>query len=194
MILAAILTANFNGAFLGLSGFIVEYLIVAVFITVIFFGKRTGFAVFSFCSINVLVVGALFEYGLLSPSIDLTLYSTKFYSWFVVGVAFSLVVGLLILTSGEIGELLGVKIKELETANTNLKKANDEIKTLQGILPICSGCGKIRDSAGYWSQVEAYIESHTDVKFSHALCQSCSDKLYGDQEWYKKVSRDKCPN
>ncbi len=67
-----------------------------------------------------------------------------------------------------------------------LQLANDEIRTLQGILPLCSGCKKIRDDKGYWSQLDAYIEANTDTQFSHGMCASCIETLYGKQEWYKQ--------
>lgn len=46
-------------------------------------------------------------------------------------------------------------------------------KHLQGLLPICSYCKKIRDDNNYWSQVERYIEHHADVAFSHSICPDC---------------------
>ncbi len=67
-----------------------------------------------------------------------------------------------------------------------LQKALDNIKTLKGLLPICAKCKKIRDDKGYWNQIEWYIEHHSDALFSHSLCPECMDKLYGDQDWYKK--------
>ncbi len=68
-----------------------------------------------------------------------------------------------------------------------LKTAEEEIKTLQGILPICSSCKKIRDDQGYWSQLEDYIQHHSDAIFSHGLCNECTKELYGDEPWYKKL-------
>ncbi len=61
-----------------------------------------------------------------------------------------------------------------------------EMKILRGFLPICSSCKCIRDDKGYWRSVEEYIETHSDSKFSHGLCGECVEKLYGDQDWYKK--------
>jgi len=55
-----------------------------------------------------------------------------------------------------------------------------EIKTLQGILPICSSCKKIRDDMGAWHQLEAYIRDHTEAEFSHGICAECAKKLYPD--------------
>lgn len=59
-----------------------------------------------------------------------------------------------------------------------LRAALDHIKTLQGILPICSFCKQIRDDEGYWNQVEDYISENTDAKFSHGVCPECLKKNY----------------
>jgi len=64
-----------------------------------------------------------------------------------------------------------------------LHNALAEIKTLRGIVPICAQCKQIRDDKGYWSQVEAYIARHTEVKFSHSICPNCMQTLY--PEFYK---------
>jgi transcriptional regulator with GAF, ATPase, and Fis domain len=68
-----------------------------------------------------------------------------------------------------------------------LHSALEEVKTLQGILPICSSCKKIRDDSGYWNQIETYIQQHSKAMFSHGLCPSCSDALYGEEDWYKEL-------
>ena len=59
-----------------------------------------------------------------------------------------------------------------------LQKSLDEIKTLSGLLPICSACKKIRDDDGYWKQIEHYISEYTDATFSHSICPVCKEKLY----------------
>ncbi len=64
-----------------------------------------------------------------------------------------------------------------------------EIKVLRGLLPICSTCDKIRDDEGYWHSIENYIASHADILFSHSLCTVCSEKLYGEHDWYKKLHK-----
>lgn len=71
-----------------------------------------------------------------------------------------------------------VAMDELEKKNLQLEQSLSEVKTLRGILPICSSCKKIRDDKGYWNQVEHYFKEHTDVQFSHGLCPDCSRKLY----------------
>jgi CHASE3 domain sensor protein len=75
--------------------------------------------------------------------------------------------------------------QELEAERDKLKAALSEIKTLSGLIPICSSCKKIRDDKGYWNQVETYIRDHSDAKFSHGLCPECAMRLY--PEIYEKI-------
>lgn len=57
---------------------------------------------------------------------------------------------------------------------------------VSGLLPICASCKNIRDDKGYWNQIESYLQKHSDAEFSHGICPDCMEKLYGDQDWYKK--------
>jgi phosphoserine phosphatase RsbU/P len=59
-----------------------------------------------------------------------------------------------------------------------LSDAISQIKTLRGIIPICSHCKKIRDDEGYWNQVDSYIRKHSDAQFSHGICPDCLHLLY----------------
>ncbi len=79
---------------------------------------------------------------------------------------------------------------ELKEHVEELNEALHEIKTLRGIIPICSKCKKIRDDAGYWNQLEKYFERHSDASFSHGLCPECSDQLYGNEAWYTQMKED----
>jgi DNA-binding response OmpR family regulator len=67
---------------------------------------------------------------------------------------------------------------ELERKNAELQKAMDEIKTLQGFIPICASCKRIRNDEGYWEQIETYISNHSEAQFSHGCCDECAKKLY----------------
>ena len=58
-----------------------------------------------------------------------------------------------------------------------LEEAIASVKTLQGLLPICCYCKKIRDDGNYWHRVESYISGHANVRFSHGICPDCNDKL-----------------
>ena len=66
----------------------------------------------------------------------------------------------------------------LEEKNLALKEAMDNVKVLQGLIPICASCKKIRDTSGSWSQLEAYISDHSEANFSHGICPDCQQELY----------------
>ena len=75
----------------------------------------------------------------------------------------------------ELQDVLASKVDELSEALA-------QIKTLRGIVPICSSCKKIRDDQGYWNQVEVYVRDHTEAEFSHGICPDCMRKLYSEFE------------
>jgi len=68
--------------------------------------------------------------------------------------------------------------KERENLIAELQDAVIKIKTLGGLLPICSNCKKIRDDKGYWKQIESYIRDHSEAEFTHSMCPKCAKKLY----------------
>lgn len=68
----------------------------------------------------------------------------------------------------------------LARTNTALAEALDKIKVLEGILPICSFCNKIRDDAGSWNRLEHYIMERSSAKFSHGICPACMQRHYPD--------------
>jgi len=59
-----------------------------------------------------------------------------------------------------------------------LRHALAEVKTLNGLLPICAKCKKVRDDKGYWNQIESYISARTQAQFSHGFCPSCAVEIY----------------
>ncbi len=62
----------------------------------------------------------------------------------------------------------------------DLQDALANVKSLSGLLPICASCKKIRDDKGYWSQVESYIQTHSEATFTHGICPDCVKKWYPD--------------
>lgn len=60
------------------------------------------------------------------------------------------------------------------------------MKHLEGILPVCAACKKIRDENGNWHAIESFISEKSDAKFSHGVCPECAEKLYPDYNPYKK--------
>lgn len=69
-------------------------------------------------------------------------------------------------------------IKQKEKLVNELQSALAKVKTLSGLLPICSSCKKIRDDKGYWNHIESYIRARSEADFTHGICPTCSKTLY----------------
>lgn len=67
---------------------------------------------------------------------------------------------------------------ELKQKYSELENVLKEVKILEGLFPICTSCKSIRDDEGEWNQIERYIETKSDAKFSHSVCPDCFKKLY----------------
>ncbi len=79
---------------------------------------------------------------------------------------------------------VGKRILDLEQQLTEkvdqLQDALTHVKTLQGLLPICMHCKKIRDVSSTWHRLETYIQNHSEANFTHSLCQDCLTEHYPD--------------
>jgi hypothetical protein len=67
---------------------------------------------------------------------------------------------------------------DLRRASANLAEALESVKTLEGLLPLCAWCKKVRDDTGYWNKLEAYLTSRTDVQLTHGICPECLEKVW----------------
>ena len=76
----------------------------------------------------------------------------------------------------QVGERILRLQSELARRVKELQEALDQIETLEGILPICMYCKKIRNDQNYWQQVESYISQHSQAEFTHGLCPECFEK------------------
>ena len=91
----------------------------------------------------------------------------------------------------EVGRRM-VELQESLVGNMQeLRQALEQVKTLRGIVPICSSCKNIRDDQGYWTQVEAYVRDHTEAEFSHGICPDCIERLYPEYSSKKKPESDR---
>jgi DNA-binding response OmpR family regulator len=70
---------------------------------------------------------------------------------------------------------LAERVAELEAALAR-------VRTLQGLLPMCAYCKRIRDDQNYWSQVETYLADHSDLQFSHGICPSCLERVMAETQ------------
>ena len=90
---------------------------------------------------------------------------------------------------------VGVGVQLLELQTTLFERVHDleaalaQVNQLQGILPMCSYCRKIRNDDDYWQKVEGYISDHTDIQFSHGICPDCYIKV--EDELNERKERQK---
>ena len=68
-----------------------------------------------------------------------------------------------------------------ENAIIKLEKALSEIRTLRGILPLCSFCKKVRNDKGYWEQVDVYLQKYSEADISHGICPECMKRHYPEE-------------
>lgn len=64
-----------------------------------------------------------------------------------------------------------------EAASASLREALDQVRTLEGLLPICAWCRKVRDDQGLWEQVESYVAKHSNAQWTHGICPDCVRKM-----------------
>lgn len=69
---------------------------------------------------------------------------------------------------------------ELQRTSAQLAEALEQIKLMEGLIPICSYCKNIRNDAGFWSTVEKFIQHHSNVEFSHGVCDRCMRQYFPD--------------
>jgi PAS domain S-box-containing protein len=71
-----------------------------------------------------------------------------------------------------------VDTTSLKETIAKLQHALNEVQALKGLVPICASCKKIRNERGTWEVLEAFIQAHSEAKFSHGICPDCMGKLY----------------
>lgn len=70
----------------------------------------------------------------------------------------------------------------LDRTNQELRVALSEVRTLEGLIPICARCKKVRDDRGFWESVESYVASRSSAHFTHGICNECGPLVYGE-DW-----------
>ncbi len=106
-----------------------------------------------------------------------------------------LICGLFGIIAIMIGAVIFIKVTEplvvkLHDTIAELQNVLADVKQLSGLLPICAYCKKIRDDKGYWNQIEAYLQKHTEAEFSHGICPDCEKKLYADLDKRKQERQE----
>ncbi len=70
------------------------------------------------------------------------------------------------------------RTSELIDEKRKVEDALAQVKTLSGMLPICSSCKKVRDDRGYWERIEVYIRDRSEAEFTHGLCPGCVEDYF----------------
>jgi phosphoserine phosphatase RsbU/P len=81
-----------------------------------------------------------------------------------------------------VGERMVRLQRSLAARITEVEAALAHVHRLQGLLPICSYCKKVRNEANYWEQVESYLGAHSDLDFTHSICPQCTEKMMKEIE------------
>jgi hypothetical protein len=89
------------------------------------------------------------------------------------------------LASGYLLHRLKLEHERRASLILQLQEAMAKIKTLRGLVPICAWCKKIRDDKGFWSQVESYVEQHSEAQFTHGICPDCLKKVEEEESGEK---------
>jgi len=74
--------------------------------------------------------------------------------------------------------VLGVFAYLLDRTASQTRELQKKVKVLEGILPICASCKRIRNEKGEYEQMEKYVTEHSEASFSHGICNECAKKLY----------------
>jgi integral membrane sensor domain MASE1 len=155
----------------GLVANTLAYLTVPLLVWAAFRFGRHGATASLFVASKVAVWGTAHNHG---PFVQQTLHESLLLLQSFVGV---LAVTTLAL-AGVLAERRRAEQSRL-SAIEQLERALHEIKTLRGLIPICAWCKKIRNDAGSWEQLEAYLRNHTEARFSHGICPECVEKRHG---------------
>ena len=151
-----------------LTGFAVSlsvFYLIPISLVVWYVGRTTGIIVGGLSAIVWLLVEMLS---------DLSLPATFLPYWHaVMRLAFFLIV-IWLLDGRQRAE------REREKLIEELQEALASVKTLRGLLPICSSCKKVRDDRGYWNQIESFVRERSEAAFSHSICPECEKKLYSE--------------
>lgn len=67
-----------------------------------------------------------------------------------------------------------IQFEQKKKYAADVERALQHVKKLQGVLSICTSCGKVKSNDGCWCGIESYVEAHSGVQFSHRLCDECA--------------------
>ncbi len=173
---------------LGMLAGAVFFFPISAVILALFYSARAVavFSIFSIGYLCLIAIGFSSNYLKLNPNADFFLSNYAHWGVYIICVALFFMISCVTILNyrrvmRELIDNVNCQREKIEKTNKDLQRAIDEIKTLRGILPICSFCKKIRDDKGYWEQVEVYIHKHSEADISHSICPECLKKHYPEK-------------
>jgi hypothetical protein len=180
---------------LGLIGLGLWWLVLGSLLGSVLYSLRCGILLAVLALGVVAIAGVGFVSGFFQIPFDANTYIVQASTWTTVLLGGALMPLIFFQAVAAYQRTLSDLLEEVEEQHDKQALLNDElraaladVKTLQGLIPICSGCKKIRDDTGYWEHVEAYLQRHTELAFTHGLCPTCGEQLYGEL-WREAVRR-----
>lgn len=182
---------------MGMLAGAVFFFTLAGVIFALFFSKKTVIIYKILLTIFLISIAIGFSSHLLEIKSGADALLSSSTHWIIYILSFSLIMTIICITILNYRQELKLLIENLhyqrekmEEKNIDLNKALDEIRTLRGILPLCSYCKKIRDDKGYWEQVDVYIHKHTNADISHSICPDCMKKYHPNTVSKKTVNNN----
>lgn len=167
----------------SVGSFALPFFLLFILLARITLGKKIAIWMFSLSMVTLAVVAYLTITGVITPSIEEESYYLDIFSWLNAVITFLLLMAMVIIILTSVSNILLAKSQELQKANEKLALAIDEIRTLRGIIPVCTECKKVRDDSGYWQYLESYIGMQKNIQFTHGLCDKCLEEQYSSQDW-----------
>lgn len=123
-------------------------------------------------------------WGLIAWGIYILLFPFIWQLPWLLPLAFGFLVGFHVLAG------MGMMVLVVDRMRIRAEKSEEHAQRLEGLLPICSNCKRIRDDHDNWHKIETYIRERSDAEFSHGICPECSDELYGKEDWYMEMKNE----
>jgi len=192
LLIVAYSVGGLSGFFsFGMLGGAIFLFPTALVVVAIFYSVRITLIYILFSLLFFCLVAMKFCIGTNSLELDVESLMSNHFHWIVYILCilfFSIVTCITIHKYRKLMKMLIDKVKQqreyLKSKNNELSNALENVRTLKGLLPICSHCKKIRDDKGYWKQIESYISENSEAEFSHSICQDCAKKYYPDLDIY----------
>jgi ABC-type uncharacterized transport system permease subunit len=168
----------------GLLGLGVWWLLLSSLVAGLLLSIRWGIILAGVTCGMVVAAGAGFVTGSLTLPFDANAYLAQPSSWATLLFAGALmplfVFQAIAVYQKAMADLLEEVGRQHDQQTMLVAQAVAEIKTMRGMIAICTQCKKIRTDTGYWEQLEAYLEDHSEAQFTHSLCHPCGEALYGE--------------